>query len=400
MKRTIRMAVLFALAALIFAGPMPLPAAAAAQTNQPSVLVVAPYLQDLTETGVTIIWRSNRPSYGFVEYGEDASLGQKAESVRDGLKVANVEWHRVRVSNLKPGVRYHYRVIDRAIVSFGPYKTVFAPDAVSETSVFTTPSASAEKVRCVIFNDLHNHVSIAKQLADAVPDRAWDLAFFNGDIFADVNREKDALPLINGYIDAVDGHSRPAVFVRGNHETRGAWAMCLHDAVANPGDSFYFAMTRGPVRFVMLDYGEDKPDDHPEYSGLNDFSAFRAEEAEWLKSEVAGAAFLSARYRVLIHHIPLSDVTVPWRQLFRPILATAGFDIAINGHTHVAERRAAGAGGMTFPVLIGGGAMATNALVMRNALVMVLDADAARLRVQAIDVFGKVVLEQECLPKK
>ena len=37
---------------------------------------------------------------------------------------------------------------------------------------------------------------------------------------------------------------------------------------AYPDDKYYYAFTRGPVRFVVLDSGEDKTDDSVEYGGL------------------------------------------------------------------------------------------------------------------------------------
>jgi hypothetical protein len=376
--------------------------AVSAATNTPppsSAFLVAPYPQNMSATAVTIVWRSDRPSYGFVEFGQDEQLGQKAEAVRDGLKQANVEWHKVRVAGLKPGTRYHYRVVDRAIGSFGPYKTTFAPDTTSPVFSFITPDPGAEKLRCVFFNDLHCQVNLSKKLADAVPGRNWDMAFFNGDIFADINNETNAWRLINGFIDVCDGRERPAVFVRGNHDIRGAWARQLRQAVDFPGDQFYCAMTRGPVRFVVLDFGEDKPDSHWAYSGLNDFEGFRREELEWLKRETASEEFRAARYRVLVHHIPLYGHTndpaaIAYSlEAWKPTVEAAGFDIAINAHTHHRLHEAVGEFGNPFPVIIGGGP------TEKSAVVIVLDADADRLQVQALDVSGAVVMKQECLPR-
>ncbi len=70
-----------------------------------------------------------------------------------------------------------------------------------------------------------------------------------------------------------------------------------------PDNKFFFAMTAGPVRFIFLDCGEDKSDDHREYSALNDFTGYREKQKQWLQQEVKSAAFLEAKYRILIHHI-------------------------------------------------------------------------------------------------
>jgi hypothetical protein len=376
--------------------------AAPAETNLPapaSLLVVAPYLQNLSPTGVTFVWRSDKPSYGFVEFGPTDQLGQKAETVRDGLKEANVQWHKVRLTGLQPGTRYHYRVVDRAIAAFGPYKTTFAPDTATPIRSFVTPPATADKLHCIILNDLHNSVRLARKLTDAVPNRTWDLALLNGDIFADVNNETNAWPLINGFVDACDGRERQIVFIRGNHETRGAFARLLRQGVEYPGDQFYFAMTRGPVRFVVLDCGEDKPDSHWAYSGLNDFEGYRRDELEWLKRETASTEFRTAQYRVLVHHTPLYGHTndpaaiASFRAAWQPTIQAAGFDLALNAHTHHRQLEAVGEFGNPFPVMIGGGPDE------KSGVAIVLDADATRLKVQALDVSGAVVMEQECRPR-
>ena len=53
-----------------------------------------------------------------------------------------------------------------------------------------------------------------------------------------------------------------------------------------PEGRYYYSFSRGPVSFVVLDSGEDKPDDAPVYAGLADFDAYRSKQAEWLKGEV------------------------------------------------------------------------------------------------------------------
>ena len=85
----------------------------------------------------------------------------------------------------------------------------------------------------------------------------------------------------------------------------------------------------GDTRFVVLDCGEDKPDDTWVYYGLNDFTGFRQEQVDFLQKELAGKACRKAAHRVLIHHIPLwaeeepkdpGAVSKPCRELWTPVL--------------------------------------------------------------------------------
>ncbi|MDR2697375.1 MAG: hypothetical protein LBB40_02745, partial [Holophagales bacterium] len=66
-----------------------------------------PYLQELTADGVTILWTTNQPCVGRVEYGTD-ELTKTAQTVRHGLISANTTHHAVRVTGLKPGQKYQY----------------------------------------------------------------------------------------------------------------------------------------------------------------------------------------------------------------------------------------------------------------------------------------------------
>ena len=70
------------------------------------------------------------------------------------------------------------------------------------------------------------------------------------------------------------------------HETRGAYARNFSHYFAGPNGKFYYAFTYGPVRFIVLDCGEDKPDTDVEYSGLIDFDSYMLQQKDWLSREI------------------------------------------------------------------------------------------------------------------
>ena len=78
----------------------------------------------------------------------------------------------------------------------------------------------------------------------------------------------------------------PVVFARGNHEGRGADSYLVPGLFDTPTGEPYYIFRRGPVAFVVLDGGEDKPDSSVEYSGLADYDAYRQAELEWLRGAV------------------------------------------------------------------------------------------------------------------
>ena len=93
------------------------------------------------------------------------------------------------------------------------------------------------------------------------------------------------------------------ICVRGNHETRGAYARNFSRYLAGPEGKFYYAFTYGPIRFIVLDSGEDKPDTDVEYSGLVDFDNYILEQKEWLARELESPEFRAASFRVVLSHI-------------------------------------------------------------------------------------------------
>ena len=81
-------------------------------------------------------------------------------------------------------------------------------------------------------------------------------------------------------------HSKSLFFVRGNHELRGPFARRLLDYVPTPEGRFYYARDAGPVHLIVLDTGEDKPDDTNVYAELNLTVPYRAEELAWFQDHV------------------------------------------------------------------------------------------------------------------
>ena len=149
-------------------------------------------------------------------------------------------------------------------------------------------------------------------------------------------------------------------------------------------------MRRGPIHFVFMDSGEDKPDSHRAYSGLNDFEGFHREQAEWLKKEIKTPEFKNAKYRVLVHHIPIYGLNEkkynPWKSLRGPTINRGGFDLSLHGHTHHAILHLPkSAGDHNFPVVIGGGK------TMESAAIALLEASAKELKVKLIGADGRCI---------
>ena len=154
----------------------------------------------------------------------------------------------------------------------------------------------------------------------------------------------------------------------------------------------YGAFNWGDTRFVLLDCGEDKKDDHWVYYGLNDFTGFRNEQAVFLKRELASKAFRKADKRILVHHIPVygnTDEYQPCTELWGDLLQKAPFNVSLNAHTHQYAFYPKGAAGNNFPVFIGGG------YSLKEATVMVLTKKGRQLKIKVINAAGEILKEME-----
>lgn len=267
----------------------------------PYAFLCPPYLQNPSPTGITLMWISNRPSCSWVEYGETASLGQKARHTQDGIVDSYNRIHRIRLDHLQPGTTYHYKVFSKEITEFRPYKLTYGETISSGILRFTTPEEAPQEVSWLVMNDIHDRPASIPHLVSLQKD-PYDFVFFNGDVFDYQEDEQQIIDHLLRPAGEAFASGKPFIFTRGNHETRGKFRRELRDYFDNP---WYFAKTWGPVHFTVLDTGEDKEDTHPVYAGIVNFDEYRREQAEWFKQVAETKAFKKAKFRVVMMHIPV-----------------------------------------------------------------------------------------------
>ena len=200
---------------------------------------------------------------------------------------------------------------------------------------------------------------------------------------------EQATTFISELTEGVCGDRIPIFFMRGNHEIRNAYSIGLRDHFDYVGDKTYASFNWGDTRIVMLDCGEDKPDDHWVYYGLNDFTQLRNEQVDFLKKELSAKEFKKAKKRVLIHHIPLYGNYEKnlCADLWTKLLEKAPFNVSLNAHTHKYAYHPKGELGNNYPVIIGGG------YKMDSATVMILEKKNDELRIKVLNVRGEVLLD-------
>jgi endonuclease/exonuclease/phosphatase family metal-dependent hydrolase/Icc-related predicted phosphoesterase len=360
------------------------------KTSKENIFRSPVYLQNPATNSITIMWLTNVPCNSWVEYGTDSLNMKKAQTWIEGEAIANNTLNRICLTDLKPGTRYYYRVCSREITLYQAYKKEFGETATTPITSFTTLNNKKTDFTAIIFNDLHNSFSLFDKLLQQVKNMPYDIVFFNGDCLADLQNENATVNTISHYSRGIGADKIPSIYLRGNHETRGAYSPFLWNLLGMMDGHSYGAFNIGDTRFVLLDCGEDKPDDHWVYYGLNDFTQFRKDQTAFLKREMASKEFKSASKRVLIHHIPIygnnEDKFNPSRDEWGGILAKMPFDICLNAHTHRFNYLAPKTEGNNFPVVIGGG---NNE---KSATVMILRKQGKQMTLTVLNVEGKTLL--------
>lgn len=350
-----------------------------------------PYLQNPSENGITVMFQTRVMAHCWVEYGTDTLNLKRASALRDGQAVCHDIENKIRLSGLKGGTPYYYRVCAREIGDYQSYSKVFGDTVRSSFYRFCLPASGQKDFTAIVLNDMHVYGRLENKLSEKLDSIPHDFVVFNGDCLPEPADRDEAMENINRLARLFHGSSCPLFFVRGNHEIRNAYSAGMSSLFDNPGGNTYGAFSWGDTRFIVLDCGEDKPDDHWVYYGLNDFSAFREDQAVFLKKELQSRAFLQASCRILINHIPLwgnEDDYVPCQKLWGPILQHAPIDLNLSAHTHHFAYYPKGKVGNPFPVYVGGG------YKLDEATCGILQRKGETLTFTVVNLDGKILLKQ------
>jgi UDP-2,3-diacylglucosamine pyrophosphatase LpxH len=195
--------------------------------------------------------------------------------------------------------------------------------------------------------------------------------------------------LYQGFIDTAVTYfasRKPFYYVRGNHEVRGYRARELKDYFDFTEEKFYYSFDNGPVHFIVLDCGEDKPDNNRNYYGLADYGSYRLGELECLKKEVRSDAYRNAKRRIVIIHMPIVKEQNQNHAMkfladhFGPVLQTSNVDLMISAHIHRNVFYEADQSGFRYPLLVNS----------NNSFVEVF-ADLNGIKAVVKDTEGKVI---------
>lgn len=173
-----------------------------------------------------------------------------------------------------------------------------------------------------------------------------DLLILNGDVLSDCVSEND-FDHVLVFTDALTGGHVPTLHVRGNHDGRGPLAEKMDALMPKVDGKTYFTFRVGDIWGVVLDCGEDKPDDHIQYGGTSCCHAFRQAQTAFLQRVIArkDAEYNApgVRHKWVICHHPFTfklpepfdielDTYAAWAKLLKEHVQP---EFLLSGHLHL-----------------------------------------------------------------
>ena len=296
-------------------------------------ITVGPYLLDATTESVVIMWHTDEPATGCVEFGRD--------SVREHTwrAVGKTFVHRVVLPGLRPDTRYHYRVRSAG--------------ATSPAYQFETAPKTPLPFTFAVYGDSRSfpdrHGAVIRAMRGSQPR----FVIHTGDLVGSGTKPELWKPEF--FDPAHDLMVRVPFFIAiGNHEDN---ADLFYQFFNRPKDRAWWSFNYGNCHFVILNSCRERSLDGP--------------QVRWLRQDLAAnkATWTFAAF----HHPPVSSAShksdVELLENWGPILAENGVDIVFNGHDHTYERsrpiRYDPTGQLVTYVVSGGGGAPTYSLDKR-----------------------------------
>ena len=372
---------------------------------------VKPHAAYVGSNRLEIVWLTRERGSGWVDWSQDGwATTNRSWTAKYGIRDFNELVHKIDVTGFDPSKPVAWRAVSMKLiqVATGHIRYEGEPDydwlnrkawmtlaerrckyesgavVYAEEGIANPLMPSKGKASLIVFNDVHHNLPIYTNLVRHA-GRDVGLAVFAGDIIDHSRSEDDIVKFVNAPMSYIGRELHCATrYVRGNHECTQAFPAHLADYMGLQDGQLYGAVDFGPARVVFLDTGGGD-------CIWWDMDGYLAEEAEWLKREVASEAWRRAQYRVVIAHVPpcfdaegnVRKGAMPGASLYQHVKGK-GVTAVLCAHNHWPQMIPA-TKAVDFPTFIGGAPFITKATVMR------CDMDDASIRVRIIDHNGVAI---------
>lgn len=340
---------------------------------------VEPVVFECGNDNYCIVWETSTKGSGYVKYtyeGKEKVLwDQRSGVIRTDDTIhkvvvpkAELQGNTYKVGSQYVGFKYGYsaskgQTVESKEYNFGGIE-------------------KEDDIKILCISDIHYMEKEMYQSLDYITDKP-DLILYMGDVTSELISKDQFADYILKDAHDLSGGEIPVVYTRGNHETRGEFASQLIDYFAMETNEFYYTFEFGPLSAIVLDPGEDKEDDHKEYSGLVNFADYREQQYNWIEG-LDKSEFENSTYKIVFSHHPVlnnhfgKDWTVPLKDL--------GMDLVVGGHYHKSSFIEG-----ELPVFIDGGKINSASGVWAASMMTLKD---GKIHMITIDNSGNILLEE------
>ncbi len=250
--------------------------------------------------------------------------------------------HSVKVPRELLDAAGHYTVCERVIIDRAPYFAKSEDEVFYEFDFFPLPE---KDIRIFHIADTHDRIQPA---IDAAKEFGRvDMLVLNGDIL-ECSELFENFNIAYEIAEGITHGNVPVLFSRGNHDLRGVHAELSIDYTPTDKGNTYYSVRVGNIWALILDCGEDKADDHPEYGYTVACDPMRERETEYIKEVIANADkeynAEGVKHRFIICHDPFThrcnepgvrkDLYAEWARMIRENIHP---ELMLCGHWHRAE---------------------------------------------------------------
>ena len=276
-----------------------------------------------------IVFSTNHAATAWVEVD-----GQRYYDLFAGSMKSQDKVHKIVVPQEKLDAAGGYSIHAEKMIYRGPFGG-FKGKEIEKNYRFY-PVNAGDGLSYYVMTDVHHARTGAVNAALSVEN--LDFLVLLGDSVGMVEYEDD-VQFSNVLAHDVTKGEIPVVYVRGNHEIKGAYAEHLHKYVGSKNGSFYYWFTLSDVFGIALDLGEDHDEGWWEYYGTDQFALYHQEQTAFLQDLAETKPYQNYRYTLLACHIPIQfvnsrkdhvEVKATWTELLNEIEP----DLAVYGHQH------------------------------------------------------------------
>ena len=280
--------------------------------------MIKPYLQFVTQDGITVMCQTSKAAMAEVHYGETVAVDQKIVGEKNRFI------HEGKISGLQPETQYFYKVVTT---------DAEGKKIESEVRTFQTANKETTPFSFAVISDTQSNPAVSGKVAQHAWAQRPNFLLHPGDLVGtgsnDDHWTKQYFPSMEPLV------SRVAFFpVLGNHEVN---ARNYYDYMSLPSPEYYYTYSYGNSQFFMIDTNKNVGPDSEQY--------------KWLAKELSKCK--STWKIVCHHHPPYSSDENDYGNLWKTNRSTRGdlrarqlaklydefnVDIVWSGHIHSYER--------------------------------------------------------------